>query len=160
MKNKKLKTKQLKVNKSFMTDYLRALFLLSFAVICFLLVSHHLSLGELKAAIISQGTNPEILNQIVAEQAAAFYKTMIVTMVCFFVAVCILTTQLAKKVSSPVEELIEHFSKFGHISEVKKIRFKKGNAFEELMKSFNFLVQRQGGSDQQVAVHNYRGVLK
>jgi methyl-accepting chemotaxis protein len=160
MKKKKLKAKQLKVNKSFMTDYLKALFLLSFTVICLLLVSHHLSLAELKASIMNNDYSDEFLGEVIREQSLAFYKIMIGTMVCFFVSVCILTAQLTRKVSSPVEELIEHFSKFGHISQVKKIRFKKGNAFEELMKSFNFLVQRQESSEAKVAVHNYRGALK
>lgn len=160
MKSTKTKTKLLKVNKSFMTDYLRALFLLSFAVICVLLVSHHMTLGELKAFIASREYDNELLGEVIKQQSMAFYQVMIGTMVCFFISVCILTAQLTKKVSSPVEALIEHFSKFSHLSEVKKIRFKKGNAFEELMKSFNFLVQRQDGGDRKAAIHNYGGVLK
>lgn len=160
MKKKKFKNRQLKVNKSFMTEYLRALFILSFSVICLLLVSHHITLGELKATLMNNQGNEQFLAQVLKEQSMTFYKIMIGTMVCFFIAVCGLTAALAKKVSSPVEEMIEHFSKFGHLGEVKKIRFKKGYAFEELMKSFNFLVQRQDGGGQNVAVHNYRGALK
>jgi sensor histidine kinase YesM len=160
MKTKKLKTKQLKVNKSFMTDYLKALFLLSFTAICLLLVSHYITLGEVKATILGQEYSDEFLLQVIKEQSLTFYKIMIATMVCFFVSVCALTAQLTKRVSSPVEEMIEHFSKFTHLSEVKKIRFKKGNAFEELMKSFNFLVQREDGGGQKAAVHNYRGALR
>ena len=160
MKKKKRSARQTRVNKSFMTNYLKSLFLLAFTAICFVLVSHHITLTEIKTAVLENPGNENMYLHVMEEQSLIFIKLMIGTMMCFFISVCIMTARLAKQVSHPVESLISHLDKFGHLSQVRKIRFEKGGPFEELLKSFNFLVQRQDMEEQKVAVHNYRSVLK
>lgn len=110
--------------------------------------------------MINDPGNTELHMTIMQEQSYSFYKLMIATMVCFFIAVCILTADLAKQVSRPVEELIKHFEKIPHLSQVKKIRFKKGDTFAELKQAFNFMIQRQGPQVSRAAVHNYRKALE
>lgn len=160
MKNKKKVKKSLKVNKSFMTDYLKYLFLLSFAVICAIFLAHHTSLTQMKATILANPGDTQLHVQVLEAQSLIFYKLMVATMVCFFIAVCALTNVLTQRVSKPVEEFINHLSSIPHLSQARKMRLKKGETFQELGKTFNFLLQKQELQADKIPVHNYRSVLK
>ncbi len=160
MKKKKAIQKPLKVKKDFMTSYLKYLFLLCFTLICSIFVSHHMSLTEIKSSILSDPGNSDLQIQVLQAQSIIFYKLMIATVVCFFIATCILTAKLTKNVSKPVEEFINHLNKIPHLSQARKIRLKKGQTFEELGKTFNFLLQKQEFQAEPNAIHNYRQALK
>lgn len=153
MKTKK--RRNTKINKSFMTNYLKVLFILSFAVICVLFVAHHHTLTQAKAMLMHSAPNSTAYAEVLDLQALLFYKIMIATMMCFFVSVCIMTKNLTTQVTKPVESLISHLEKLPDITQARKIRFKKGDTFEELMKAFNFLVQRQTYQREKAPLHNY-----
>lgn len=156
---KKRMKKQVKVNKSFMTNYLRALFLLNFAIICVLLVAHHKEITDTKELLYQMTEEPHLLEKIIEQHAIDFYKFLIVTMICFFIAISILTRNLTIQITKPVESLINHFDKIPSLTHVKKINIQKGQAFEELMRAFNFLIQRQDHHNDKVGEHNYN-ILK
>ena len=160
MRKKKTVQKPLKVKKEFMTNYLKVLFLLCFALICAIFVSHHISLTQIKSSMIENSGNTNLQLEVLQQQSIIFYKLMIATVVCFFIATCILTARLTKNVSRPVEEFINHLNKIPHLSQARKIRFRKGQTFEELGKTFNFLLQKQEFQPQPAAIHNYRQALK